>query len=79
MLVRQREHMDLSAAGRPENVLALHTVANFFSLLGVDPLLGRTWVAREDQPGKDAVTILSYGLWMSRFAEIRMLWASRLT
>ncbi|MBZ5618242.1 MAG: ABC transporter permease [Acidobacteriia bacterium] len=60
--------MNLSAEGRPEHVLALPTAANFFSLLGVDPLLGRTWTAGEDQPGKDDVAILSYGLWKSRYA-----------
>ena len=61
--------MNLSSEGRPEHVLALPTAANFLSLLGADPLLGRTWAAGEDQPGKDGVVILSYGLWKSRFAE----------
>jgi putative ABC transport system permease protein len=60
--------MNLSAGGRPEHVQALPTEANFFSLLGVGPLLGRTWAAGEDQPGKDDVAILSYGFWQSRFA-----------
>jgi len=60
--------MNLSAGGSPEHVLALPTAANFFSLLGVDPLLGRTWATGEDQPGKDDVVILSYGLWKSRYA-----------
>ncbi len=60
--------MNLSASGRPEHVLALTTEANFFSLLGVEPLLGRTWAAGEDQPGKDDVAILGYGLWQSRYA-----------
>jgi putative ABC transport system permease protein len=60
--------MNLSAEARPEHVTALPTAANFFSLLGVEPLLGRTWAAGEDQPGKDDVVILSYGLWNSRFA-----------
>jgi putative ABC transport system permease protein len=60
--------MNLSAAGQPERVLALPTAANFFSLLGVAPLLGRTWAIGEDQPGKADVAILSHGLWQSRFA-----------
>jgi len=60
--------MNLSAGGRPEHVLALPTEANFFALLGVEPLLGRTWAAGEDQQGKDDVAILGYGLWQSRFA-----------
>ena len=60
--------MNLAAGGRPEHVQALPTEANFFSLLGVTPLLGRAWAAGEDQKGKDDVVILSYGLWQSRFA-----------
>ena len=60
--------MNLSAEARPEHVIALPTAANFFSLLGVEPLLGRTWAAGEDQRGRDDVVILSYGLWKSRFA-----------
>jgi putative ABC transport system permease protein len=60
--------MNLAAGGRPEHVQALPTEANFFSLLGVAPLLGRTWAAGEDEKGKDDVVILSYGLWQSRFA-----------
>ena len=60
--------MNLNAQGTPEHVLALPTAANFFSLLGADPLLGRTWADGEDQPGRDGVAILSYGLWQTRFA-----------
>ncbi|MGA2182369.1 MAG: ABC transporter permease [Bryobacteraceae bacterium] len=61
-------NMNLSSGGRPESVHSMPTEANYFSLLGVSPLLGRTWSAGEDQPGKDQVAILSYGLWRSRFA-----------
>jgi predicted permease len=60
--------MNLSGEGRPEHVQAVPTEANFFALLGVNPLIGRTWAAGEDQPGKDQVAILSYGLWRERFA-----------
>ena len=60
--------MNLSSGGQPERILARPTAANFFTLLGVKPLLGRTWAAGEDQPGKDDVVILSYALWNSRYA-----------
>lgn len=60
--------MNLSGGGRPDHVFAVPTEANFFSLLGVKPLLGRTWAPGEDMPGKDQVAILSYGLWRERFA-----------
>src|SRR5579862_3905989 len=35
--------LNLSSEGRPDHVLGVPTDANFFSLLGADPLLGRTW------------------------------------
>ena len=60
--------MNLSGEGRPDHVLAVPTQANFFGLLGVQPILGRTWLPGEDQSGKDQVAILSYGLWREHFA-----------
>jgi putative ABC transport system permease protein len=55
------------AGGTADHARAVPTESNFFSLLGVQPLLGRTWTKGEDQPGKDDVVILSYPLWQSRF------------
>jgi putative ABC transport system permease protein len=60
--------LNVSGQGVPERITGSRTQADFFSVLGVHPLLGRTWVAGEDQPGKDDVVILSYSLWRSRFA-----------
>jgi putative ABC transport system permease protein len=60
--------MNLSGEGRPDHVRAVPTEANFFALLGVNPIIGRTWIAGEDQPGKDQVAVLSYGLWREHFA-----------
>lgn len=52
---------------RPEIIgIAQHT-ANFFSLLGVQPILGRTLLPAEEQPGHNVV-ILTEGLWRRRFA-----------
>ncbi len=59
--------MNLSGGGQADHVTGVPTEANFFALLGVNPILGRTWAAGEDQPGKDDVVILGYGLWQSRF------------
>lgn len=59
--------MNLSATGEPEHVIGTLTEANFFSLLGTRPLLGRTFAQGEDEPGHDREVILSYGLWQSKF------------
>jgi putative ABC transport system permease protein len=59
--------MNLSGTGEPVHIVGTPTEANFFALLGARPLLGRTWVPGEDEPGHDHEVILSYGLWQSHF------------
>ncbi len=59
--------LNLSGEGAPDHVRGVPTEANFFSLLGARPLLGRTWAPDEDQPGREQVAILSYNLWQSHF------------
>jgi len=41
--------------------------ADFFTLLGVQPALGRGFLPEEDRPGADGVVVLSDGLWRRRF------------
>lgn len=57
----------LSGLGEPERVNAPTVSANFFSVLGVDPVVGRTFLSGEDQQGGPNVTVLTYGLWQRRF------------
>jgi len=57
---------DLSGVAEPERVNADRVNANLFSLLGVQPVVGREFTADEDQPGHP-VAILSYGLWQRHF------------
>ena len=59
--------MNLSDAGRADHVIGVPTESNFFTLLGARSLLGRTWALGEDEPGKDNMVILSFGLWQSHF------------
>jgi predicted permease len=59
--------LNASGAGQPEAAEVISTQANFFSLLGVQPAIGRTFAAGEDQLGKNHVAILSYGFWRRHF------------
>jgi predicted permease len=54
-------------AQQPEAITYAAVSANYFSVFGVSPQLGRPFVAGEDEPGHDHVLILSHGLWERRF------------
>ena len=45
---------------------AARSRANLFTILGVEPVLGRNFLPEEDKPGS-RVVILSYGVWQRRF------------
>jgi len=47
----------------PQRVQTGVVSANFFDVLGVKPLLGRTFVDADDEHGSDAVIVLSYQYW----------------
>lgn len=57
---------DLSGRTSPQRVIGERVNANLFSLLGIEPLLGRTFTTEEDQPGQ-RVAIMSYALWQRQF------------
>jgi putative ABC transport system permease protein len=57
----------LSGDKEAESVLSLQTTDRLFDLLGIKPVAGRTFVAGEDQPGHEAVAVISYALWQKRY------------
>jgi hypothetical protein len=56
------EHQEL-----PETVEAVGGSWNLFSVLGIEPALGRTFTAEEDQPNANHVVLLSWSLFQRRF------------
>jgi putative ABC transport system permease protein len=58
----------LTGNGVPQEVVVQDVSANFFSVLGVHPILGPGFTAENGKPGHDDVIVLSYGFWKERFA-----------
>src|SRR5260370_4944444 len=56
----------LTGGGAPEQILGRATTPNFFSVLGVRPIVGRTYTDDEDRAGAQ-VAVISYGLWQRRY------------
>jgi predicted permease len=55
------------ADARPVQVSAASATAGVLPLLGIAPLLGRSFGTDEDQPGHSHFALLSYALWQSQF------------
>ncbi|PYV30875.1 MAG: ABC transporter permease [Acidobacteria bacterium] len=59
--------LNLTGVGEAEHVSGKRVTANFFTVLGVPPVLGRNFDRQEDHVGAGAVTMISAGLWKGRF------------
>ena len=62
------EHANYTGNGLPQEVVLQDVSANFFSVLGVTPILGTGFTAENGKAGHDNVVVLSYGFWKERFA-----------
>jgi putative ABC transport system permease protein len=58
---------NLTSGGEPEEVVLQNVTAQFFPILGVAPLLGRTFTDDENADPRSAVVILGYDYWQRRF------------
>jgi putative ABC transport system permease protein len=59
--------IDLAGSGDPVRVQAAIVSEDYFRVMGVEPLLGRTFLPEEQQPNGPRVVVLSYGFWQTRF------------
>jgi putative ABC transport system permease protein len=58
----------LTAVDEPQRITGLGVTGNIFDVLGVPPLLGRTFAEEETYDGHNHVAVLTYGFWQSQFA-----------
>jgi putative ABC transport system permease protein len=57
----------LTGDGEPEQLQGTRASAGYFSVVGVEPTLGRAFLPEEYEPGKGQVVILSNLFWQSRY------------
>lgn len=62
------EHVAFSGSGQPEVLDAARVSANFLTILGVAPSVGRGFLEQEDRDGAPPVAMISTGLWQRRFS-----------
>jgi predicted permease len=68
MAVSRRYAFSLTGKGEAEQVNGEFVSGSFFPLLGVNPILGRTFSPAEEQAGAAPVVVISEGLWRRKFS-----------
>ncbi len=68
----------ITGIGQAEEVHAQRVSANFFPILGVNPILGRNFTPEEDQRGTNPTALISEGLWKRKFGSDRNVIGQRL-
>ncbi len=58
---------DLLRRGEPDRVATGVVSPNFFDVLGIKPILGRTFVQTDDDEGAEAVLVLGHAYWQTKF------------
>jgi predicted permease len=61
------QNVTVDLKGRPTLAYGEMVTGEYFSGLGVTPLLGRTITEEDEQPGAPRVAVISYGYWSRRF------------
>ena len=58
---------NITGINPPERIQGFLVTANYLDALGMKPIMGRNFLAEENQPGKDSVAIITHSLWQRRF------------
>src|SRR6476660_175232 len=73
------QRLNLTGTGEPEELSVQFATPEFFKILGVEPMLGRTFLPEDDKAGQSPVAVLSYGLWQRRFGVQASLFGDTIT
>lgn len=71
--------LNLTGSGEPEQLRGASVTAEYFAVLGIQPMLGRDFTPDESEPGSSRVLVLSYGLWRDRFGGDRDILGKTIT
>ena len=61
------DSVSITGVGEPEKVKALLVTDGTLRLLGVSPMLGRTFAKQDDSPGAPETAVITYGYWRRKF------------
>lgn len=67
MAISRGYYFSLIGSGTPEQLDGQFISDGYFDMLGIKPLLGRTFTASENLPGAGPVALISEGLWRRKF------------
>jgi predicted permease len=73
------DDLNLIGLGQPERVPAVMVSASFFRMLGVQPVIGRTFLPADDQSGAAPVVLISENFWQRKFGSSRTALGQTLT
>ena len=65
--INMPQGFNLTGQGEPERVQAAYADSNFFPMLGVVPVAGRTFAPEQDKPGAAAAALITHRFWQSHF------------
>jgi predicted permease len=65
--VYNRDAVSITGIAEPERLEALDVTDGTLPLLGIPPMLGRSFTRQDDSPGSPDTTVITYGFWKKKF------------
>src|SRR5215204_78683 len=62
-----RTSLTLTGDGEPEQLVGTRVSSGYFGVVGAEPLLGRSFMPEEHEPGKGQVVMLDHAFWQRRY------------